>query len=262
MQILEPYIPKEFLALRINYCKKQLSALPEITRTTRLIKGVRKTVYVQNSHLYLADSAAGRKMSAQYQMREELLRDLSKYEGLWYSSFRGTPPPDIGPRNIKRLLYTSSNEAVAIDGSFFASLKNDSNPFYPEHKIHYYNGTYYRSPAEAEIARFYTEENIPFKYEPEIWLRGLNHPVYTDFVLLIKELGQCKFHEHFGLKNSADYNRKTATTYNNYSSAGLLPELDVFYTYDVDGIPFDIRSLNTKLNSVVYDSLLLPGGPG
>ena len=79
--------------------------------------------------------------------------------------------------------------------------------------------------------------------------------MFTDFVILIRELDLCKFHEHFGMKNSGDYNRITATKYNNYSGAGLLPELDVFYTYDTGDVPFDIRSLNTKLNSVVYDSL-------
>ena len=84
----------------------------------------------------------------------------------------------------------------------------------------------------------------------------MKNAIYPDFVILIEELDLCKFHEHFGLKNSADYSRKTSTTYNNYSGAGLLPELDVYYTYDVDNMPFDTRSLATKLNSAVYDSLL------
>jgi len=152
-------------------------------------------------------------------------------------------------------MYISSNDSVTLDRKFFDGLKNDANPYHPESKTFYYNGTYYRSASEADIARFYTEQGIPFKYEPEIWLKDLNKPVFTDFVILIRELDLCKFHEHFGMKNSGDYNRITATKYNNYSGAGLLPELDIFYTYDTGDVPFDIRSLHTKLNSVVYDSL-------
>lgn len=257
MQILEPYIPKEYLALRINYCKQQLEELPEVTMTKRSIKGIMKDVYVYNNHSYVPDSKKGLQFKLSIQQREALTCELLRLEGLWNSSFRGLPPEDIKPRKIERNLLNNVGESVKINGEFFDSLKHDSNPFFPEHKTYYYNGTYYRSAAEADIARFYTEQGIPFKYEPEILLSGLKFPIYTDFVILIKELDLCKFHEHFGMKNSADYNRKTATTYNNYSGAGLLPELDVFYTYDVDSVPFDIRSLQTKLNSVVYDSLLV-----
>ncbi len=128
-------------------------------------------------------------------------------------------------------------------------------------KSFYYNGTYYRSAAEVSIAAFYTEHGIPFKYEPEIWLKDLKNPVYPDFVILIPELDLCKFHEHFGMKNSGDYNRITATKYNNFSGAGLLPELDIFYTYNTDDVPFDTRILKSKLNSVVSASLFMVDPP-
>lgn len=199
MNIVTPYIPREYLALRINYCKQQLAELPNVVRSERNIRGEKKTVLVSESHCYSLNSTSGRKLAEVIQRREELSCELLKLEGLWNSTFRGIPP--------------------------------------------------------ADIARFYTEQGIPFKYEPEIWLSGMNRPIYSDFVILIRELDLCKFHEHFGLKNSADYSRKTSTTYNNYSGAGLLPELDVFYTFDVDDTPFDIRTLHTKLNSAIYDSL-------
>ena len=257
MQILDPYIPREHLALRINYCKKRLAELPEVTMSTRSIKGTTKAVYVVKSSVYYQESKAGNKALQILQLREQLSRELAKLEGLWNSQFRGVPPLDIEPRNISRKLYINEYESVVIDNNFFDNLKNDANPFFPEHKKHFFNGTYYRSPIEADIARSYTEQGIPFKYEPEIWLKGLNRPIYTDFVILIRELNQCKFHEHFGLKNSADYTRKTATTYINYSGAGLLPGLDVFYTYDLDDVPFDVRLLPVKVNAVVYNSLFV-----
>ena len=205
--------------------------------------------------MILPTGKSGEKARFSIQKREELQHDLAVLEAIWRRYFFGPPPTDIEPCKIKRRLFTGNNESILIDSNFFYNLKNDANPNHRENKTVFYNGTFYRSAAEADIARFYTEQGIPFKYEPEIWLRGLNIPVYTDFVILIKELNLCKFHEHFGMKNAADYNRITATKYNNYSGAGLLPELDIFYTYDIDGIPFDIRSLHTKLNCAIYDSL-------
>lgn len=259
MQILEPYIPKEYLALKINFLKQQLAALPETKKTKRLIHNKYHDVFILNSRLIYSESNTGKELQNCHQQREQILCELSKLEGIWNCYFKGPPPEDIEPRKITRRLFTSTNETVMLDGKFFGSLKNDADMNYRESKTFFYNDTYYRSAAEVDIARFYTEQGIPFKYEPEIWLKGLKYPVYTDFVILIRELDLCKFNEHFGMKNSADYNRITATKYNNYSGGGLLPELDVFYTYDTDDTPFDTRTLMTKLNSVVYDSLFVPG---
>ena len=260
MQILEPYIPKEYLALKINFLKQQLAMLPEVTRTKRTIHGKKKDVFtVSSGGTYLTDSKSGIEIQNKLLLREDIQRELSKLESIWKYNYNGQTPIDIEPRKITRRLFRSADDSVVIDGEFFESLKNDANPNHRESKTFYYNGTYYRSAAEVDIARVYTENGIPFKYEPEIWLKGLKYPVYTDFVILIRELDLCKFHEHFGMKNSADYNRITATKYINYSGAGLQPELDIFYTYDTDDVPFDTRSLMTKLNSAVYDSLFVTG---
>lgn len=258
MPILEPYIPKEYLALQINYCKKLLAALPNVYRTERMIRKEKRDVFILDSRLIFADSKTGKELENPCRQREQIQCELSRLEGLWNSAFKRTPPADIEPRKIYRRMFRGANDSVIIDGKFFESLKNDADPKHRESKTFYYNGIYYRSAAEVEIAHFYTENGIPFKYEPEIWLKGLNYPIYTDFVILIRELDLCKFHEHFGMKNASDYNRITASKYNNYSGAGLLPELDVFYTYDTDDVPFDIRTLSTKLNSAIYDSLFVP----
>ena len=258
MSILEPYIPREYLALQINYCKQQLAMLPEVRMTYHMIHGKKRMIFKSNNHTNWANSRTGQELKLIYEQREELLRKLSKLEGLWNSEFRGLPPSYIAPRKIQRRLYISSTESVIIDSKFFDSLKNDADPNFREGKTCFYNGIYYRSAAEVDIARYYTETGTPFKYEPEIWLKGLNRPIHTDFVTLVRELDLCKFHEHFGMKNSSDYNRLTAVKYNNYSGAGLVPGLDTYFTYDVPGIPFDLRCVPVKLNSVVYSSLFLP----
>ena len=258
MSILEPYIPREYLALQINYCKQQLAMLPEVSMTYHMIHGEKRMIFKSNNHTNWANSRTGQELKLIYEQREELLRKISKLEGLWNSEFRGLPPSYIAPRKIQRRLYISSTESVIIDSKFFDSLKNDADPNFREGKTCFYNGIYYRSAAEVDIARYYTETGTPFKYEPEIWLKGLNRPIHTDFVTLVRELDLCKFHEHFGMKNSSDYNRLTAVKYNNYSGAGLIPGLDTYFTYDVPGIPFDLRCVPVKLNSVVYSSLFLP----
>ena len=258
MAISDPYIPKEILALQINYCKQQLAELPEVNIGRRKRNGSFTEVYLVGLHCYQKNCDKGKELLSIYNKREELTCELSRLEGLWHSGYTCQPPEDIAPRKIERRLFINSSNSVLINGEFFDSLKNDADPNHRESKTFFYNGTYYRSASEVDIARYYTENGIPFKYEPEIWLNGLNYPIYTDFVVLIKALDLCKFHEHIGMKNSANYNRTTATKYTNYSGAGLLPELDIFYTYDIPGVPFDLRTLPIKLNGVVHSSLFLP----
>ena len=258
MQILTPYISKEYLALRINYCKQQLAALPEVVMTKRIIRGKPVDVLLTDSHCYRAGSEAGKDLLNACIFREELLCDLSKFEGLWHSSFRGEPPSDIEPRKIIRSFQGANNETIIMNGKFFDSLRNEANTYHPEHKTWFYNGSYYRSSAERDIARFYTEQGIPFKYEPEIRIAGLPYAIYSDFVILIKELDLCKFHEHFGMMNSANYVRDAQTRCSNYSQAGLIPDFDVICTYNFSNMPFDTRTLHAKLNQVVYDTLLMP----
>ena len=258
MAIYEPYIPREYLALQINYCKQQLAALPEVIQTKHTIHGKLTDVFKCDSRFISINSKSAKEIQSILLKREQLICELSKLEGIWNSVFRGAPPSDIEPRKITRQLFQSSHSSVKLDGKFFESLKNDADPNYRENKTYYYNGTFYRSASEVDIARFYTEQGIPFKYEPQIFLKGLNYPIYTDFVILIKDLDLCKFHEHFGMKNKADYNRITSTKIINYTGAGLLAGLDIIYTFDTDEAPFDIRSLHAMLNSAVYSSLFIP----
>ena len=260
MQILTPYIPKEYLALRINYCRQQLAGLPEVVIKQRKIRGVTRTIYASGKHIAFIDSKNGENYCHIMQKREELLCNLAKYEGMWNSNYKGTPPEDIKPGIIRRSFLSTNAKQIVINSDFFENLPNDANPYYPDSKKYFYNGTYYRSNAEREIAHFYTEQGIPFKYEPEIWLSGMTHAIYPDFVVLIKELDLCKLHEHFGMTDYSNYARATQSKYQNYSSAGLVMDLDVICTYSLKDIPFDLRMLGTKLNNAVLSSLLTADG--
>ena len=80
MQILDPYIPREHLALRINYCKKRLAELPEVTMTQRTIRGIKKDVLMAGNHTFSADSLSADRLRSYMKEREKLLCDLAKYE--------------------------------------------------------------------------------------------------------------------------------------------------------------------------------------
>ena len=144
-----------------------------------------------------------------------------------------------------------------MNREYFDSLENDANDTYFKNDNYRFDGIKYRSAAERDIAIFYTEMGIPFKYEPRVTLKGLVKPVYPDFVPYFEELDTCKFHEHFGIKNSSDYFNTIKFKFGNFANAGLIQDVDVIFTYDTDKTWFDPRCLSAKLNGAIYQTICL-----
>ncbi|MCR5341710.1 MAG: hypothetical protein K6E60_10215 [Saccharofermentans sp.] len=254
MDITDKYIPREYLALKINYCKKQLAELPEVVLHEHNVDGVLVKRVSSGGHRHNLDSVKGKQLFDEWLKRDALIRELRLYENIWDCYYKGAPP-DHYMHKITRTLAVDFDRRVVMDRAFFDSLKEDSNTRHPKNSNYYFNGINYRSAAEREIAIFYTEIGIPFKYEPEITLLGLPYTINPDFVLYIKELDTCKFHEHLGMKHSSDYIRDTKIKYSNYTGAGLIPDIDILFTHDTDNMPFDIRYLYAKLNSAIYGTM-------
>ena len=256
MELIDKIIPREFLALRINYCRQQLEMLPD-TKLYKYTSVNSQCIKVAvGKHRYALDTDTGKHYYQIYQRRDLLQRRLTLYEAIWDANFKGDTLEECVPHKVERKICIDARTSIVMNKEFFDSLKNDANTKHPKPTDYPFNGIYYRSAAEREIAIFYTEMGIPFKYEPEIIIKGLPKPVYPDFVIYIEELDNCKIHEHFGMKSSASYLRITAVKYTNYAEAGLVPELDVLFTNDTEDLPFDIRYLSSKLNSAVYGTMI------
>ena len=254
MKYFDTYIPQEYLALKINYCRRQLELLPPVSVHEQKSRGKTITRFVVGNHRYNLNSPAGDKYYKIMLLRSELEEKLQIYEAIWKHNFL-KPVPEYDLPKITRTLNTGYDKIV-LNRDFFNSLKEDANNKYSKSNAYAFNGINYRSAAEREIAIFYTEAGIPFKYEPEVWFNGMNKPAFPDFVLLIPELDTCKFHEHCGLMNYNNYVRDVTLKCGTYSGSGLLLDQDVFFTYSNDDLTLDIRYLAAKLNSVVFGTML------
>ncbi|MBR6211268.1 MAG: hypothetical protein IKQ81_08975 [Clostridiales bacterium] len=256
MELTITNIPREYLALKINYCRQQLIELPAVRMQVSNVNGIATKKLVCGKHRNNLNTPAGERLLELKKRRDYYACQLRIYEAVWDAQYKCDFPPECYPHKVIRTMYTDTYEKVSLDREFFDSLVNDSNTDRPKPTYYPFNGILYRSSAERKIAILYTSLGIPFKYEPAVMLKGLNRPIHPDFVLYIRELDNCKFHEHFGVRQSSNYLKETSFKYNNYTHAGLVPETDIIFTHDVEEIPFDIRSLTAKLNTAVYTTLL------
>ena len=255
MNYSDKYIPKELLALKINYCKRRLRELPKVSVAKEKIRGLQVVRLKSENHRFKQDSVKGQKLYEAMLEREGIEQQLKIYEAIWNRYYR-TPPPVYDPPKIVRALRTSTDEQFVMNKAFFDSLKNDANTNYPKPMIHSFNGIQYRSAAEKEIAIYYTEMDIPFKYEPELFLSGSKKPQYPDFVLYIPELDTCKIHEHLGLINYSSYSRELKLKCSTFIDSGLTIDQDVFFTYSNEDQPLDIRYLAAKINTSIFGTMV------
>ena len=255
MEYLNRYIPQEYLALKINYCRQQLEKLPNAKVHDRMVNGSMIQKVIVDKHRYNLDSKTGNDFYEIAQLRDELKRELELLEALWKCNNK-TPVPMLQWKDSDRTILVGENLPIIMNKEFFDSLKNDANDRYPKPLFYPFNGTYYRSAYEREIAILYTEMGIPFKYEPEVYIYGLRKPIYPDFVPFFKEINSCKFHEHFGMMNSSDYIRESKIKFSNYTNAGLIPGIDYIFTYSAEDTALDPRFLAATINSLVFGSML------
>ena len=257
MNLMNNYIPKEYLALKINYCRKQLNELPVVSLQKYFPSNANKKRVVVNNHKYSSATDIGKKYIEIMNLRTQLERELRVYESIWDANFIGEPLADCEPIKANRIIYVDTNKPVIMNKEYFDSLKNDADDSYAKPENYKFNGIKYRSAAEKEIAIFYTEMGIPFKYEPEVFIKGLVKPIHPDFVLYLRELDTCKIHEHFGMREYADYIRNSKTKFNNFLNAGLVQDLDVLFTHSTDNTFFDPRHFSAKLNGAIYGTICM-----
>ena len=257
MVITNTYVPREYLALKINYLRQTIANLPEVAVQHYYPAGDGRNRVVFKNHKYSSTSEIGKYYLKLKEGKEKLEDELRVYEAMWNMYFKGDLPEECVPVKANRVLYVDTNRPVIMNKAYFDSLKMCENPKYPRPDNHIFRGVHYRSAAEKEIAIFYTEMGIPFVYEPDVMIKGLVKTINPDFVLYIKELDTCKFHEHFGMRDYSDYLSNTKQKFSNFTNAGLVQNIDILFTYSLDDTWFDPWHLNSLLNSAICGTICM-----
>ena len=248
-------LPKELHALEINYLKKRLEEIPAAKVT--LVHRNKKTykVVLSNGHQYSVHSPEGAALSQIAEERVRLQQQLVILQTTWDAVYFEKVPQMVLPHPVRRVFLGYGRQPILMDREFFDSLTAESNPLYTEHKKYHFNGIYYRSKAEREIAKVYTDLGVEFKYEPAVLLNNSAKYTYSDFVCWDDITQSCYFHEHLGINSLADYAHKAVTTISNYTSAGVLANVDVIYTFEDDDLTFDPETVVLQMSLLIQNRL-------
>ena len=116
------------------------------------------------------------------------------------------------------------------------------NSYKPEdQKYESTKGIKFRSKSELIIANLLEEYNIPYRYEPEMTLKGKR--ICPDFMIKNPFTAETIIWEHFGALHLPDYEKKMNEKMEWYLTQGLVPFETVIYTFEFDLNPKRLKSL-------------------
>ena len=114
-------------------------------------------------------------------------------------------------------------------------------------KFYTLKGECVRSKSEAMIADRLFARGIPYRYECPLKIG--NRVIHPDFAILRMSDRKILYHEHCGKMDDADYKEDMVERANNYSEAGIVLGERLFYTFESDKVPLDIRTLDRIIDA-------------
>lgn len=108
-----------------------------------------------------------------------------------------------------------------------------------------------RSKSEKIIADKMHALGISYRYEYPLLLDG-GMTVYPDFTILKKDTREEVYLEHFGRMDDNDYVGKVMLKLNTYARNKIYPGINLFFTYETNKQPLNIRALDDFLKQLFW----------
>lgn len=128
----------------------------------------------------------------------------------------------VTPIWVPNQKFVEQWEAVEYTGKEFAEQM-------PE--IYTSKGERVRSKSEVMIADLLREEEIPYRYEYPIYLKGVGM-IYPDFTILNKTSRKEIYWEHLGMMDDSSYAENAIRKIISYEQNGIFPGQELILTYE------------------------------
>lgn len=99
-----------------------------------------------------------------------------------------------------------------------------------------------RSKSEKNIADYFDQHGVPYKYECPLYLEGYGI-IYPDFTVMSSKTGKVVYWEHFGKMDDPTYARKTVKKINVYERNGFFQGEGLIMTYETEHSVLNVRTI-------------------
>ena len=109
-----------------------------------------------------------------------------------------------------------------------------------------------RSKSEILIANALAKNNVPYKYECPIVLKGLGK-IHPDFTALNVKRRKVFYWEHLGKLDDADYARKNVFRINAYEKNGIYHGENLITTWETSTLPLDVKLVDQLIKHYLLE---------
>ena len=199
----------------------------DIVRKIKASRYLKKLLQVIDRDIELLESVS----------RDYVLLDHSNINDLLPNVYRSDTPPEVMPASETAAEWKRKMEAE----------KAKYEPYRPEDLVHMaQDGTMMRSLSEVIIANYLLSLGITFVYELPLIHHGKR--IWPDFTILSPVDNKTVIIiEHQGAMNSADYQGKFIRTLLFYLGTKMVPNKDVFFTFNHLNGNLDLRQIDSIL---------------
>lgn len=118
-------------------------------------------------------------------------------------------------------------------------------------------GELVRSKSEVIIANllFQNGEHLSYKYERPLVLKigGRSITIYPDFTVINLDTGKITYWEHAGRMDDESYASDFVWKNNLYMESGLIPGKDIFFTYETQATPLNIKVVKLIIQRLISE---------
>ena len=103
--------------------------------------------------------------------------------------------------------------------------------------------------------------DIPFKYEPEVYLESIEEMINPDYLINFYEIDRCAYLEILGMNDKLAYSAKTTNKITGFSKDTYRPGREVIYVHVYDRKNFDedyfVSQVLSAFNDMIPDSAIM-----
>ena len=254
-------LPMKVLAVKLDYRRRILESMPHDYFSARRGKKAVVITYDPENSKYTAkyprvlyvSSKRGKVYSEEI---AKYLKVKNEYDSLlnsWKSMY-SMPPPRI---NFPIVQFADphgmNNEFFKNQAGCRGKYKTD-NPTVSNHGE-------LKSKNEQFGADLLKRLDIPFKYEPEVYLESIEETINPDYLINFYEIDRCSYLEILGMNDKIAYSLKTATKISGFSKDFYRPGREVIYVHVYDRNNFDedyfVSQVLSAFNDMIPDSAIM-----
>lgn len=179
---------------------------------------------------------------ADLESEKERLKSFMEREKLYAASAECYANSNSDIKSLLKECLDSWDEDVIA----WANAPYKKSTEYPEHlQYETKKGDIVRSRAEMTIADILFNANIPYRYEPEIYIGG--ERIYPDFLIMNPITKEIYILEYLGLLKKDSYEIRNRDKLIKYIKNGYIPSQNLILISESDTIPFDASFVRDTL---------------